>query len=353
MSVLMAVSGVVQIAPTVFARDYDAEINAKEREAAGYNNEADRLGAVAGTLQEALKQLNNQAAAIQKNIDKSQQKYDGLVAAIEQNKRDIQTNRDALGDILADMYVDDQISPLEMLASSENIGDFIDKQEQRSNMQQALNGKINDINKLQKKLNDNKKSVELVLRDQKTQRKTLADKQAERSDLLRRTKNDQSAYKQLASKRNAEIQKLREEQRQANAQTFQGGAIPAGSRGGGGYPAIWANGPMDAMVDSWGYYSRQCTSYAAFRFAQDGKFMPTAIGNASAWASYPGAKIGSTPRAGAIGQTTAGYYGHVLYVESVNGDGTITVSDYNLMVDGKYRYYTRPAAGLTYIYSFR
>ena len=45
-----------------------------------------------------------------------------------------------------------------------------------------------------------------------------------------------------------------------------------------------------------------------------------------------------------------GFYGHVMYVESVNGDGTITVSDYNLEWDGAYRTYTRSSAGLTFIY---
>ena len=45
-----------------------------------------------------------------------------------------------------------------------------------------------------------------------------------------------------------------------------------------------------------------------------------------------------------------GYYGHVMYVESVNGDGTITVSDYNFAWDGLYRHYTRSASGLTYVY---
>ena len=39
-----------------------------------------------------------------------------------------------------------------------------------------------------------------------------------------------------------------------------------------------------------------------------------------------------------------------MYVESVNGDGTITVSDYNLAWDGLYRKYTRLASGLTYVY---
>lgn len=35
------------------------------------------------------------------------------------------------------------------------------------------------------------------------------------------------------------------------------------------------------------------------------------------------------PRAGAAAVIMGGAYGHVMYVESVNGDGTITVSDYN------------------------
>ena len=43
-----------------------------------------------------------------------------------------------------------------------------------------------------------------------------------------------------------------------------------------------------------------------------------------------------------------------MYVEAVNGDGTITVSDYNNNIDGlgwgRYYYYTRSSAGLTYIY---
>ena len=51
----------------------------------------------------------------------------------------------------------------------------------------------------------------------------------------------------------------------------------------------------------------------------------------------------------------AGQYGHVMYVESVNGDGTITVSDYNRGLDGLYRGpdapgSRMPASGLKYIY---
>ena len=63
---------------------------------------------------------------------------------------------------------------------------------------------------------------------------------------------------------------------------------------------------------------------------------------------------GSTPKAGSVAIQYVGVYGHAMYVEAVNGDGTITVSDYNNNSDGlgwgRYHHYSRSAAGLTYIY---
>ena len=44
MSVLLAGSGVFGLASHVLARDYNAEIQAKQKEADSYNSEASRLG---------------------------------------------------------------------------------------------------------------------------------------------------------------------------------------------------------------------------------------------------------------------------------------------------------------------
>lgn len=61
-------------------------------------------------------------------------------------------------------------------------------------------------------------------------------------------------------------------------------------------------------------------------------------GNASSWAysaRAAGYRVDNTPAVGAIAQWNSGAYGmsgwgHVAYVESVNGDGTITVSEMNV-----------------------
>jgi surface antigen len=72
------------------------------------------------------------------------------------------------------------------------------------------------------------------------------------------------------------------------------------------------------------YISGYCTWYAKNRRPD----MPNNLGNAITWVSRAAAQgmaTGSAPRAGAIGQQG----NHVVYVESVNGDGTVTVSEMN------------------------
>ncbi|TWP16006.1 CHAP domain-containing protein [TM7 phylum sp. oral taxon 353] len=356
-AVLVAGSGVFALGSHVFARDYEAEIKAKEQEASKYNSEASRLGEMADNLQSELDKINGQITAIQGQIVDSQKKIDNLNAQIKRNEILIKQRRKAMGQVLADMHVDDQISPLEMLASSNSIGDYIDKQEQRSSLRTSLNGKIKEIKALQKKLEENKKLVENTLRDQEAQRNILSSKQSEKAKLVADTKNDQNAYSALAQKRNSEVAKLREEQLMENRKRF---IVGAGSAGTGGYPSAWANAPLDAYVDPWGLYTRECVSYVAWKIHSTGRFVPHfgGAGHAKQWPSTTeryGIRNGSTPKAGAAAVSMAGQYGHVMYVESVNGDGTITVSDYNRGLDGLYRGpdapgSRMPASGLKYIY---
>ncbi len=73
-----------------------------------------------------------------------------------------------------------------------------------------------------------------------------------------------------------------------------------------------------------GYVAGYCTWYVKNRRPD----LPNNLGNASSWvsnASRQGLSTGSTPAVGAVGQRN----NHVVYVESVNDDGTITITDMN------------------------
>lgn len=80
------------------------------------------------------------------------------------------------------------------------------------------------------------------------------------------------------------------------------------------------------------YYFGECTYYAYNRRVSLGLPVGSFWGNANTWsarARASGFLVNHSPSAGAIFQTTAGYYGHVGVVESVNPDGTITISEMN------------------------
>lgn len=347
--------------------ELNAKIEALKKEQAQYQSEASKLNKESDSLQAKVSSLQNQQNKIQVQVDLSQAEYDRLQKEIEQTKRDIKLNQDALGEILADMYVDGDITPLEMLASSKNIGDYIDKQAYQASISDELNGKIAKINTLKSQLENKKKDVELALINQRNARDALAASKAEQQRLLNETKGQEAAYNQLAQKSQAEQEALSARVAEMMASVVSSGNIrivSTGSAAGYPYNCYVNEYAVSPWVDDGNYGCSQCVSYAAWKMGQvTGKY-PVGWGNAdmfpgNAEAAYDaGFRVTTTPRANSIafmpaGVGGAGPVGHVAWVESVSG-GSVTVSQYNYNVGtgwGKYSVVTFPSTYFSqYIY---
>ncbi len=337
---LMAIAVPVQFFnEPVRANNFEERIRALERDIARYESEAATLAGQADTLQREVARLNGEKATIQAQVDISQARYDQLVADIAANEKKIEENRDALGTIIADLYVDDNISPIELIASSQNIGDFLNKQEFRTVAREQLSSTIQEIKALKKQLEQQKIDVANVLADQTEQRNVLASKEAEQQKLLNDTRGDELAYKNLSQQTQAQKLELQRQQQAAIEAAIRaaggGGTAVAGDPNKGGYPANLANSNYYApLVDPWGMYSRQCVSYTAWKVFQKNGYMPYwgGVGNANQWpgnAQRAGIPVSTVPRAQSVGVIMAGQYGHVVWVESVNSNGTVNISQYN------------------------
>lgn len=93
------------------------------------------------------------------------------------------------------------------------------------------------------------------------------------------------------------------------------------------------------------YGSGQCTQWAWYKRPD----LPSNLGNANTWAARAAAAgylVDNTPAPGAIFQTPSGWYGHVGYVESVNGDGSIVISEMNYGVPYRVIRSTVPAGSV-------
>lgn len=341
-------------APT-FADSYNDQINSLQGEIATYQAEQTRLQQAAATLEAALNELNNQIAEVEATIVQNETRYNELTEQIVLKQEDVKRKADAVGVFLRVSYVEAGITPIEMLASSRTLSDYIDREEYRARLRERVQEGLREVKAAKKVLVNEQKKVKQVLRDGKAMRDTLLKKQKDQQELLTRTRGQEAAYQQLAAQQNSNINRLRAEQSGANQSFFAGSELIPGDPNRGGYPDKWYLAPQDSLVDDWGMYNRECVSYTAWKVFQSGRHMPYwgGRGNANQWpssAQADGIATGSTPRAGAVAIAFIGPYGHSMYVEEVRNDGKIRISEFNFKIDGTYTERIISPSGLTYIY---
>lgn len=103
------------------------------------------------------------------------------------------------------------------------------------------------------------------------------------------------------------------------------------------------------------YTEGQCTWYVFDKRELAGNPISTYWSDARYWAgnaANDGYQVDNNPTVGSIMQSTSGTYGHVAYVERVNGDGSILISEMNY-TNGPYNtdYRTIPASEVS-LYSY-
>lgn len=116
-----------------------------------------------------------------------------------------------------------------------------------------------------------------------------------------------------------------------------------------GYENHYTDNVSGPGVGYWkAFNGHNCTNYAGYMLTLSGDAGPgVAMGNAKDWdtsAANLGYLVNTTPTVGSIAQWDDGDYGHVAYVEAVNGS-TITVSEDNAAPYNTFRWRTINTSG--------
>lgn len=357
-TILLVTTVPLSLMPRAHADRFSDQINALQQQMRAYQAQADQLRRQADTLANKLAELNSQKAAVQSQIDLSQAQYDQLVDQITKTEQKIKDNQEALGTILADLYVDEAITPLEMLASSKNIGDYVDKQTLRGSMRDSLSKTIDEIKKLKVKLEADKVAVKEVLDKQTAQRNSLAILVNQQQQILDQTRGEEAAYQAQAASVKSQLESVAAQQRAYYQSLLASGGGSSGvvgsfqyanwsgnmACGAGGYPFC---GGKDEYADPWGLYNQECVSYVAWALsARFGRYVGHfgGAGHAYQWPSTAPRNSDAVrvydPQPGdavILPATSDGFapLGHAMIVESVGGEW-IHVSQYNFYGTGEY-----------------
>lgn len=348
---------------------FDDQIAALKADIANKQAAAAELAAQADTLANKIAGLQAQISALQDQINANQLRQQQLGDQIAEAEKKLAEQKANLAASIRQIYLEGDVSTVEMLASSNSISEFVDKQQYLDSLKTKISDTVTQITVLKKTLEDNKQEVDRLIVDQNAQKAQLDAQQAETDKLLADTQGQEAAYQAQIANSNSAIRQLRAQQAAENSRRLQlvtgsasGSNVSGLVMGGGGYPAGWAYAPLDSLVDSWGMYNRECVSYTAFRVANSGRYMPYwgGRGNANQWpdnAIDAGIPIDTNPRVGDVAiWGWASYhnhtdpYGHAMYVEKVYGNGWIRVSQYNFNWAGMYNEMDIPASSAVFIH---
>ena len=325
------------------------KINRLNKEIQQYQDAANSKHEEANTLKGAIAEIDSEIAVAQKALDLTSSQIADNNDQIDKANQELDRQKSILKDNLKIIYKQGEVSPIEIIASSKNLSDFVSQQEYYSAIKDKIDQNLKKIDELKKELDSKKSQLTGLSTQQKATYDKIAAQRAEQSSLLARTQGDEANYRKIASEDNAKIGELRRQQAAIIA-SYSSNVRYGGS---GGYPWAGAGFPCSG-IDPWGMCYRQCVSYTAWKVASTGRNMPYwgGRGNANQWddnARAAGIPVDGVPRVGDVAISNAGEFGHAMYVESVNGN-TVHVSQYNANWNGTYSTSDVPIAGLVFIH---
>lgn len=313
-----------------------------------------RYRAEADTLNNYLRAAQADLQASRANLELTRLRLKQTQQQLTVNKQVLLQQQDLLGQNIAVFYKNGNISPIEVLASSNNLSEFVGRQEYYASMRRKIDESLTKIREAKRALENLNGQLTHRQSEEQLNETAIAKKEADLNAMLAQTQGNERVYQTLVDGDKLKLTTLRAQQAAAIAAQSGGRVFDLTSE----YP--WAGvEPFPSQgIDPWGFYYRQCTSYAAWRRAQIGRPIPTwgFLGPANAkdwpnWGRASGMAVDNIPEVGALGVYSAGEYGHVMVVESIVGNGTsVLVSEYNADWGGRYSQSIWPVSSLSFIH---
>lgn len=342
---VLGISAPIQIITSnAYATNYEAQLKKLQAEIDANNEKAKKKAEEAGSLKNELAVIDAEKSAAEATLSRMKVEHKRTEEEIKKAEEDIKNNKLLLGEMLAEMHIQQNETPLLTLVKEDNFAKLFDALARQDSMQRDMVESTKKVESLKKELEEKEKLQKIQLVNQENVKKQIIAKSNEKQELIGKTKGEEANYRAVVAEREnrrAEVMKQQQAEIEAAMRRAGGNSTYVNSLA-GDYPWSGGNCYVDGNAmshggsngnggDGNGYGCRQCASYAAWRAQKETGRSFYGWGNANQFpytAASAGYAVGSTPRAKALGVISSGYYGHVVYIEEVRG-GQVLVAQYN------------------------
>ena len=375
------------LAPSVNAQDFDSQIETVNSSIANINEKKSAVNSTIDTLAKELSDVQTKIDTTQAKKAEVQEQIETLKAEIAKLEKVIAERNSRLEEQARSVQTNGARSYLDFLLNAESLSDAVSRIGVVMDLMSANRELMQQQAEDKKQVESKEEAQQEKLAEQEAAEKELASLQTELNDTFSKNKvllanlsqeelaeiakrdglvaEKEAFQKRLAeekAKAEAEAARIAEASRQAlaaeaakaaetvaaatstPASTSSSTSTPAAPAqtssytytAGGGFPAV---DPSFRASLNGGYFG-QCTYYVFNRMAQVGTPIGhSMMGNAAEWPSYArsyGYSVSNSPSAGSaivFQQGLAGAdptYGHVAFVEAVNADGSLYISEMNV-----------------------
>ena len=304
----------------------------KEQEA---NKNAQIAAKSANWYQAKVAEMSAEIARKETEIAQTEADIEELKEEIYKTELKLTEEQEALAELLVNMHFEADAEPIKILAGSTSISDLAEKAAREEVVKVQISAKATAVRAAKEQLEMDKVEVENLLEQQETAKQAMVTTRQEQQNLVAKFENDAAAYEEEAKKAQEAQRAAEKAEQEAHPERYRG--TVSAYTGANTYP--WQGdcpGQQDyymTYLDGYavGGYVCECVSYTGWK-AYEYYGLHLAWGNAYSWddsAIAAGYRVDHEPAPNTVGQVDGYPYGHVFWVESVNADGSINVTEYN------------------------
>lgn len=306
-------------------------LQANRNEEAFYQNKANTVAGI-------IEQLNAEINALNAEIAQNEADVEALNIKITEIEEKLRRYQDVIASMLIDAHFNNNSDPINILAGSSSLSELTDKKVREEVAKNEIQNAVVRIRETKRELELARGEVEIKIALNEENKKQIDFKKAEQQKLLSEYNDSANDAASAANYWKNELSRL--------------AFVPQANTVGFGYRNWSATNtyadrfdcPQSNMdYETWyGGLVCQCTSYVSWKAYEKWGIVNDWRGHAYAYVNAGGRYVPNTgdytyvdniaePYTIAIQPASSdAIYGHVMWVESVNEDGTINVTEYNV-----------------------